>query len=225
MTGEKALIVDQFIRKLTKEGKREKAEIIVKKALEIIAISRAMQSDDKNGKAFGIKSLKVGATARLGEERLISGQKSSRWSRITAVNGSSFALKDFDFASSMNVGQVGEDKAIDGLNSRFWDPLLSAIEIAKPQTTVVATRIAGTAYKVPVALKEKSSRSYAIRWIIRNAQKRSETSMAIRLATEIEEINMFLAKNQNRGSQSSATLKQRDELHKLAETNRAFINY
>ena len=162
----------------------------------------------------------------LPNEQGVSKKLLSRWFRITAVD------RRFRYNVLPVVAQTGalgldrrqsvslnvDTKLSDSI--KLWDPLLSAIEIAKPQTTVVATRIAGTAYRVPVALKEKSSRSYAIRWIVMNAKKRSETSMAIRLANEIEEIN-----GRSSAASQNATLKQRDDLHKIAEANRAFINY
>ena len=246
MTGEKALIVDQFIRKLTREGKREKAENLIKKALEIIARSRALAlpsalkgSSSLHSNASLVKGLRAAQASKSSETELsaklgksdviisneqgVSKNLLSRWSRITAVGYNLVPV-----AAQTGAVVLDRRQSVSALarlnvwhdNIQLWDPLLTAIEIAKPQTTVVATRIAGTAYRVPVALKEKSSRSYAIRWIVMNAKKRSETSMAIRLANEIEEIN-----GRSSSASQNATLKQRDDLHKIAEANRAFINY
>ena len=227
MAGSKAYIIDQFVRKLTVEGKREKAENNLKKALEIIARSRAVKGDG----SLRVRKHESESTETQCEA---SNQKKllSRWFRITAAGYTQLPM--YKDGRTANAGKT-QSTEIQQESARvstsadvyqsiasvsFWDPLLSAIEIAQPQTNVIATRIAGTAYRVPVALKEKSARSYAIRWIIANAKKRSETSMAIRLANEIEEIN-----GRSSAAGQNATLKQRDDLHKIAEANRAFINY
>jgi ribosomal protein S7 len=222
MAGSKAYIIDQFVRKLTVEGKREKAENNLKKALEIIARSRAASiSGSQRVRSNESESAETLCSAS-NQKKLLS-----RWLRIRAAGYNQLQMsKDVTTAHSALKKSESAIVPTEGLVSQsiasvsIWDPLLSAIEIAQPQTNVIATRVAGTAYRVPVALKEKSARSYAIRWIIANAKKRSETSMAIRLANEIEEIN-----GRSSSSGQNATLKQRDDLHKIAEANRAFINY
>jgi ribosomal protein S7 len=229
MAGSKAYIIDQFVRKLTVEGKREKAENNLKKALEIIARSRAAATN-------GSQRVRNHESDSAETECEASTQKKllSRWFRITAAGYNQLPMSPDVKTKSTEVAALTQPESsrvsTEGSGTEvvshslasvsIWDPLLTAIEIAKPQTNVIATRIAGTAYRVPVALKEKSARSYAIRWIIANAKKRSETSMAIRLANEIEEIN-----GRSSSAGQNATLKQRDDLHKIAEANRAFINY
>ena len=93
---------------------------------------------------------------------------------------------------------------------------LNAIDNAKPYVEVKSIRIAGTTYRVPVELTKKRQYSLAIRWIIECSKNRNERTMPLKLAKEIYETASGLNTN---------TLKKREELHKMAESSRAFINY
>jgi len=90
-----------------------------------------------------------------------------------------------------------------------------AIDTAKPIVEVRSKRIGGANYQVPVEVKQERAIALAIRWILGFARARKEKTMADRLSAELNEI----LKN------SGATMKKRDEVHRMAEANKAFAHY
>jgi len=90
-----------------------------------------------------------------------------------------------------------------------------ALRNATPVIEVKPRRVGGATYQVPVEIKGDRRQSLAIRWILSAARKRTGKSMVERLATEL----MDAANNQG------ATIKKREETHKMAEANRAFSHY
>jgi small subunit ribosomal protein S7 len=98
------------------------------------------------------------------------------------------------------------------------DPLKvfkQAMENVKPVVEVKSRRVGGATYQVPVEVRPNRRTSLAIRWIIQFAKERSEKSMQERLAAE------FLDAANNRG----ATIKKREDTHRMAEANKAFAHY
>ncbi len=90
-----------------------------------------------------------------------------------------------------------------------------AVENVKPVLEVKSRRVGGATYQVPVEVRTDRRTSLAIRWIIQFAQDRSEKSMHERLAAE------FLDAANNRG----ASIKKREDTHRMAEANKAFAHY
>jgi len=90
-----------------------------------------------------------------------------------------------------------------------------AIENVKPQVEVKSRRVGGANYQVPVEVRGARKLTLAIRWIIGNATARKEKTFALRLAGELAEA----AKGQG------ASIKKRDDVHKMAEANRAFSHF
>ncbi len=106
--------------------------------------------------------------------------------------------------------------AIEGQESK--DPvtvLEQAVRNATPQLEVKSRRIGGATYQVPVEVRPARSLSLAIRWLIASAKARPGKSMAEKLAGELSDA----AKGQG------ATVKKRDDTHRMAEANRAFAHY
>ncbi len=98
------------------------------------------------------------------------------------------------------------------------DPLKvfkKAIENCKPVLEVKSRRVGGATYQVPVEVRHERRVSLAIRWLVGYARERNEKSMIERLANEIID-----AAN-NRGG----AVKKREDVHKMAEANRAFAHY
>ncbi|HEY9068725.1 MAG TPA: 30S ribosomal protein S7 [Candidatus Ozemobacteraceae bacterium] len=89
------------------------------------------------------------------------------------------------------------------------------IDMAKPIVEVRSKRIGGANYQVPVEVKQDRAIALAFRWILGFSRARKEKSMADRLAAEFGEI----VKN------TGATMKKRDEVHRMAEANKAFAHY
>ncbi len=93
--------------------------------------------------------------------------------------------------------------------------LEQAVRNATPQLEVKSRRIGGATYQVPVEVRPARSLSLAIRWLIASASARPGKSMAEKLAGELSDA----ARGQG------ATVKKRDDTHKMAEANRAFAHY
>ncbi|RMF04597.1 MAG: 30S ribosomal protein S7 [Chloroflexi bacterium] len=90
-----------------------------------------------------------------------------------------------------------------------------AIRNATPQIEVRPRRVGGATYQVPLEVRPERRRSLAIRWLVSTARTRSGKSMAEKLAAEL----MDAANNQG------ATVKKREDTHRMAEANRAFAHY
>lgn len=89
------------------------------------------------------------------------------------------------------------------------------IESARPVVEVRSKRIGGANYQVPIEVKPDRAIALAFRWILKYSRARKEKSMADRLAAEFDDIL----------NNSGATMKKRDEVHKMAEANKAFSHF
>ena len=90
-----------------------------------------------------------------------------------------------------------------------------ALENVRPSVEVRSRRVGGATYQVPTEVRPERAQALAIRWLIGGARKRSEKTMVDRLSAELSD-----AAN-NRG----ASVKKREDTHKMAEANRAFSHY
>ncbi len=92
---------------------------------------------------------------------------------------------------------------------------LKAIENVKPVLQVRPRRVGGATYQIPMEVKPGRKESLAIKWLIRAARARAEHRMLERLANEIIEAS------KNEG----VAIKKKQEVHKMAEANRAFAHF
>ena len=90
-----------------------------------------------------------------------------------------------------------------------------AMENVKPIIEVKSRRVGGSTYQVPVEVRQSRRTALGIRWLISFARKRSEKTMAERLAAEVMEA----------ASQRGAAIKKKEDTHKMAEANKAFAHY
>jgi small subunit ribosomal protein S7 len=90
-----------------------------------------------------------------------------------------------------------------------------ALANVKPQLEVRSRRVGGATYQVPVEVRSERAQALAIRWIISTARERSESTMVDRLSGEL------LDAANNRG----ASVKKREDTHRMAEANKAFSHY
>ncbi|MEN2993496.1 MAG: 30S ribosomal protein S7 [Bacteroidia bacterium] len=90
----------------------------------------------------------------------------------------------------------------------------AAVNNAMPHLEVRPRRVGGATLQIPIEPRPERKLSLAMRWIIEAARKRSERNMADRLANEL----IAAAKNEG------AAIKRRDEMHKMAEANKAFAH-
>jgi small subunit ribosomal protein S7 len=93
--------------------------------------------------------------------------------------------------------------------------LKRAVENVKPQLEVKSRRVGGATYQVPVEVRPRRANTLAIRWIVGYSRQRREKTMAERLANELLDA----------GNGLGASVKRREDMHKMAESNRAFAHY
>ncbi len=91
----------------------------------------------------------------------------------------------------------------------------AAVENSKPMLEVKSRRVGGSNYQVPIEIRPERRQALAIRWLIEFSRKRPGKGMRERLAAE------FLDAANKRG----ATIKRREDVHKMAEANKAFAHY
>jgi small subunit ribosomal protein S7 len=90
-----------------------------------------------------------------------------------------------------------------------------ALGNVKPQLEVRSRRVGGATYQVPVEVRPDRAQALAIRWLISTARERSESTMVDRLSGEL------LDASNNR----DASVKKREDTHRMAEANKAFSHY
>ncbi len=98
------------------------------------------------------------------------------------------------------------------------DPLSvfkKALDNVRPNLEVKPKRVGGATYQVPVEVNARRSTTLAIRWMVNFSRKRREKTMAERLAGEIMDA----------ANGAGASVKRREDLFKMAESNRAFSHY
>jgi small subunit ribosomal protein S7 len=90
-----------------------------------------------------------------------------------------------------------------------------ALENVKPMIEVKSRRVGGSTYQVPTEIRPSRRTALGIRWIIEFSRKRSEKSMANKLAGELMDA----------ANRRGASVKKREDTHKMAEANKAFAHY
>ncbi|MDC1436616.1 30S ribosomal protein S7 [Gammaproteobacteria bacterium] len=91
----------------------------------------------------------------------------------------------------------------------------TALDNIAPLVEVKSRRVGGATYQVPVEVRPERRNALAMRWLVEHSRKRGEKSMALRLAGEIMDAS------QGRGS----AVKKREDVHRMAEANKAFSHY
>jgi len=93
--------------------------------------------------------------------------------------------------------------------------LKRAVDNVRPQLEVRSRRVGGATYQVPVEVRPRRATTLAVRWIVSYARDRREHTMAERLANELLDA----------GNGVGASVKRREDLQKMAESNKAFAHY
>ena len=93
--------------------------------------------------------------------------------------------------------------------------LKRAVENVRPALEVRSRRVGGATYQVPVEVRPRRATTLAIRWVVGFSRARRERTMAERLAAEIMDASNGLG----------ASIKRKDDLQKMAESNKAFAHY
>ncbi|ACY22983.1 ribosomal protein S7 [Gordonia bronchialis DSM 43247] len=98
------------------------------------------------------------------------------------------------------------------------DPVVTlkrALDNVKPTLEVKSRRVGGATYQVPVEVKPNRANTLALRWLVTFSRQRREKTMVERLANELLDASNGLG----------ASVKRREDTHKMAEANRAFAHY
>jgi len=110
-------------------------------------------------------------------------------------------------------------KALEIISERTAnDPVITlkkAVENARPLLEVRSRRVGGATYQVPVEVRPQRGTTLALRWLVNFARQRREHSMAERLVGEIMDAS----------TGAGSSVKRREDLHKMAEANKAFAHY
>ena len=110
-------------------------------------------------------------------------------------------------------------KALEIISERTSnDPVIAlkkAVENVRPMLEVRSRRVGGATYQVPVEVRPNRGTTLALRWLVNFSRGRRENTMAERLVSEIMDAS------QGQG----ASVKRREDMHKMAEANKAFAHY
>ncbi len=93
--------------------------------------------------------------------------------------------------------------------------LKRAVENTKPELEVKSRRVGGATYQVPVEVRPRRATTLSIRWLVGYSRQRREKTMAQRLANELLDASNSVG----------SAVKRREDMHKMAESNKAFAHY
>jgi small subunit ribosomal protein S7 len=93
--------------------------------------------------------------------------------------------------------------------------LKRAVDNTRPQLEVRSRRVGGATYQVPVDVRPRRATALSVRWLVGYSRQRREKTMAARLASELLDASNGLG----------AAVKRREDMHKMAESNKAFAHY
>jgi small subunit ribosomal protein S7 len=117
------------------------------------------------------------------------------------------------------ISETSFYKAMDIIQKKTQkDPIevfVQALENAKPLVEVKSRRVGGATYQVPVEIRPERRQALGIRWLITNARGRTEKTMFEKLAGEL--MDAF--------NNTGASIKKKEDTHKMAEANKAFAHY
>jgi len=123
------------------------------------------------------------------------------------------------FSGKKQLAERTVYKALEVISERTAnDPVITlrkAVENARPLLETRSRRVGGASYQVPVEVRAGRGTTLALRWLVNYARQRREHSMADRLVGEIMDAA---------GGQGAA-VKRREDMHKMAEANKAFAHY
>lgn len=109
--------------------------------------------------------------------------------------------------------------ALDVIKDKGSEDPLATLELAldnvSPAVEVKSRRVGGATYQVPVEVRPVRRSALAMRWVIEAARKRGEKSMMLKLAGELADA----------AEKRGAAVKKRDDVHRMAEANKAFSHY
>ena len=131
----------------------------------------------------------------------------SRFVNSVLKDGKKNIARSIVYSALEQIGQKTEKNPLDIFKK--------AVDNASPLIEVRARRVGGATYQVPTEVRLERRTALAIRWLIAYAQERSDKSMSQKLAAEL------LAASSGEGG----AVKKRDDVHRMAEANKAFAHF
>ncbi len=138
---------------------------------------------------------------RFGSEML------TKFMNLLMLSGKKSVAESIVYGALDTIGEKGHEEPLDVLSK--------ALENVQPRVEVKSRRVGGATYQVPVEVRPGRRVALAMRWLIDAARRRNERTMAAKLAGEL--LDAF----EGRG----AANKKREDVHKMAEANKAFSHY
>ncbi len=134
---------------------------------------------------------------------------------VTVSKFMNYLMLDGKKSAAEKIVYGAFDRIEDKLKRPPIELFKEALDNVTPAIEVRSRRVGGATYQVPVEVRPDRKLALAMRWLISASRKRNETTMVDRLSNEIMDAA------QNRG----ASVKKREDTHKMAEANRAFSHY
>jgi len=134
-------------------------------------------------------------------------QKLAKFINHVMISGKKSVAERIVYGALARVSEKTNDDPVEIFNK--------ALEAIQPMVEVKSRRVGGATYQVPVEVRADRRNALAMRWLVDASRKRGEKSMPFRLAGEI------LDAAEGKG----AAVKKREDVHRMAEANRAFSHY
>ena len=150
---------------------------------------------------------RVAAKREILPDPKFGSQLLAKFINMIMVDGKKSVAEKIIYDALDRVSERGKDEPMDVLEK--------ALENVRPVVEVKSRRVGGATYQVPVEVRASRRNTLAMRWLIDASRKRSEKSMAHRLAGELADAS------EQRGS----AVKKREDTHRMAEANKAFSHY
>jgi len=131
----------------------------------------------------------------------------AKFINMVMVNGKKSVAEKILYGALDKVAERGDEEPLEVLEK--------AMDNVRPTVEVKSRRVGGATYQVPIEVRPNRRNSLAMRWLIDAARKRSEKSMAYRLAGELMDA----------AASRGAAVKKREDTHRMAEANKAFAHY
>lgn len=131
----------------------------------------------------------------------------SKFMNVVMVSGKKAVAERMVYGALAEIEKKNGKEALEIFNL--------ALNNIKPMVEVKSRRVGGANYQVPTEVRPSRRMALAMRWLRESARKRGEKSMALRLAGEL------IDATEGRG----AAMKKREEVHRMAEANRAFSHF
>ncbi|AEH39921.1 30S ribosomal protein S7 [Buchnera aphidicola (Cinara tujafilina)] len=131
----------------------------------------------------------------------------AKFINILMVNGKKSIAENIVYTALKNISIKLHKKELEAFEL--------ALDQVKPVIEVKSRRVGGSTYQVPIEVRPIRRNALAMRWIVEAARKRIDQSMSLRLTNEL------LDAISNKG----AAVKKKEEVHKMADANKAFAHY